>query len=56
MLHWISMFAAGAMVVLSIFFVFDRIPSVGYSRLVRRWLPDRPETSAIPAEYSCEKP
>ncbi len=61
MLHWISVFAAGAMVALSIFFVFrPHHPLSGIQpprqALAATGCVDRPETSAIPAEYSCEKP
>jgi len=58
---WISMFAAGAIVALSIFFVFrPHHPLSGIQpprqALAATGCVDRPETSAIPAEYSCEKP
>jgi hypothetical protein len=58
MRHRICIFVAGVMIALSIFLSFDRI--TGYSPLRGRWLPRdvliAPETSAIPAEYSCEEP
>jgi hypothetical protein len=61
MLHWISMFAAGAMVALSIFFVFrPHHPLNGiqppHQTLAGTGCVAPPETNAMPPEYSCEKP
>jgi len=61
MLHWISMFAAGAMVALSILFVFRPHHPLSGIQPPRQTLAGTgcvapPETSAMPPEYSCEKP
>ena len=61
MLHWISMFAAGVMVALSIFFVFrPHHPLSGikppHQTLAGSGCVAPPETNAMPPEYSCEKP
>jgi hypothetical protein len=61
MLHRICIFVAGVMIALSIFFVFRPHHPLGEIQPLQETLAatgcvDRPETSAIPAEYSCEKP
>jgi hypothetical protein len=61
MLHRICIFLAGVMVALSMFFVFRPHHPLGGIELPQGTLAatgcvDRPETSAIPAEYTCEKP
>jgi hypothetical protein len=60
MLHQISMLAVGAMVALSIFFVFrPHQPLNGIQpplgTLVATECAAYPETGAIPPEYGCEK-
>jgi hypothetical protein len=60
MLHRITMMVAGAMVALSIFFIFrplqPRRIQPPHPTLAATECAAHPETSAIPAEYSCEKP
>jgi hypothetical protein len=61
MLHRICIFVAGAMVALSIFFVFRPHHPLGgiqppQETLATTGCVDHPETSAIPAEYGCDKP
>jgi len=58
MLHWISMLIAGAMVALSIFFVFrPHHPGRTQPRtLEAASCVAPPETDSMPREYSCEQP